>query len=302
MKKQENASATSEKSQIAANPQMPTMAPPANSFANELGSEGDSGGLSDGIDFFDTDGNHLYKDYSSKNEIRVLEKGVWQAAVEKFSNAEKCENDGLEQFSAGLCKYSTRLDLYKLGDDNGFQLLGGIAKFYLRKLGITGVATGSKESFAAVASTTLDSKGMKMIVISTKNGRILAGNLGSNKYELINVLVHENVHYEKHYEKVNNEDEGESYKGLGVTEKEEGGTLRHLEAYWVQVNHPSWKATDRKWKREQLQVIGKYLTYLSLEDAMVASEWRKIFEEACHFKWKKLTNISDDNEVIWNSK
>ena len=281
---------------------MPTIVPPENTFGNEIGKEGDSGSLSDGIDFFDTDGNHLYKDYSSKNEIRILEKGVWPIAVQTFSEKAQCEDDGLEQFSKGLCDHSTRLDAYKLGDDNGFALLGRIAKFYLKKVGITGVPTGSKESATANALTMLDSKGQRVICIATSNGNISRGTFGSNKYNLVNVLVHEFTHFEKHYSKISNEDGSSTFKGIGVTENEDGGVLRHLQAYWDQILHPTWEKTDMEWKEDQLRVIGKYLTYLSVEDPNVASIWKKKFETACHFKYEKLSNIPDSNEIIWNPK
>ena len=51
MKKQETKSENAASRQLASTTQMPTIVPPENTFGNEIGKEGDSGSLSDGIDF-----------------------------------------------------------------------------------------------------------------------------------------------------------------------------------------------------------------------------------------------------------
>lgn len=122
MKQQENQFSQIENKQLDVAPSR-VLTPPSFSFSQENGKSEESGGLEDGIDFFDTEGNHLYKDYSSKNEIRILEKVIWQAISTEYSKQEKCEEDGLEKLSQTLCSNSTRLDQYKLGEDNGFGLL-----------------------------------------------------------------------------------------------------------------------------------------------------------------------------------
>lgn len=166
-------------------------------------------------------------------------------------------------------------------------------------MGITGVATGSKEKEGATAAMSIDNNGKRLIIIATKNNSISELSFGSNKYNLANVLVHEYHHFENHVIKIGGNLDDEKYKSLGTTPEVEGGSQRHIESYWAQVCHNSWKKTDFSWKEYQLKVVAKYLTYLSQTDGELAMSWKQKFEKRCKFKFGEMTNSPSENTIVW---
>ncbi|MEM0999720.1 MAG: hypothetical protein AAGN35_21860 [Bacteroidota bacterium] len=259
-------------------------------------------GIRDGNDYFNENGQYLYTDCGGKNEIRIIDSTTFDQITALHSQTYGpngiCLADDVTELDKYLYAASRNLTATDFREGPGDHLLGGIGRYYLRKEGKSDIPVGMGSSMGSAAFTTIE-ENRRIVNVSTNFGDLTDSNLAWNKYQMINTLIHEAGHFERHYEVAKNAEGEDTYQSRGTDASVPGGSGRHLEAYWDQVNHWSWQRVDRESQEYDLQVIAMHIAYLSLEDRAKATDWVHKFEEKCGIVFRKMTSRKTENVIEW---
>jgi len=198
-----------------------------------------AGYLKPGDDYFDEEGNYIGTDHSKTNYIRILDHMP-------FFDTKSFVVHNNKIVRPMALRYSTRLDKANFKAKSKRKIIEKIASYYYHLLGGSGQIAARVNRSSSMATNHYLSPRLS---ISIRQRGVINDSSLADKYSLVNTIVHERHHLDHHKDKK-------------VELMDKNGSETHLEAYWSQINHYSWRVATEEFRNKRIAQMIRYIAYV----------------------------------------